>query len=185
MASLNLPVNIKKLLADQLATQQAEIIANTNAKAVETQVEVISQVIATQGVITADGDFTQALTQTLSDEVQGKITELTTVNGNIDTNVQAINTHVTAENDRVLANIPSNSPIKSIQRGYSSNGTVPIAPVNMDKTVVNMLSSVAMYRTGGVYGPYYYSSKVSLKSATELLVVSSQWSVEWEVIEYV
>jgi len=78
MASLSLPVNIKKLLADQ----QAAIIANTDAKATATNTEIANKATATQAVIVADGDVTQAT-----------LDAMTVVDGQLDNNVTAINNH--------------------------------------------------------------------------------------------
>ncbi len=185
MASLSNAVNFKKLLG----AQQNAINANVDAKATETKnhvttkndvtnAEIASKAVDTQNAIVTDGDITQA-----------QLTALTTVNGDINTEVQAINAHVTAENDRVLANIPSNSPVNTVQRGVVSNFTsinagyfINIASVNMAKStlVMNLTSANTtaqkVYVTGHLFSP------------TQIRVINIgtniQATISWEVIEY-
>jgi len=189
MASINLPINIKKLLADQ----QAAIIANTDAKTVETKAhittkatatntEIANKAIDTQNAVVADGDATQA-----------QLTALTVVNGDINTEVQAINNHVTAENDRVLANIPSNSPINSIQRGVhqltDNWDEVTINAVDMSKTQLNVYGVGASDSSASNYLSTELMPMVYLKDATTIYasrfsnIATSKYT--WEVIEYV
>lgn len=71
-----------------------------------------------------DSKITDARDQITSDtnEIDSALNGLVTVNGEIDTNVQAINTHVTTESDRVLSNItiPNFAPEADLS-GQSKN----------------------------------------------------------------
>lgn len=129
---LTTPANIKKMLdAQQLAinanvdVKAGETQAHVTTKANATNVEVANKATDTQNVIVADGDTTQ-----------GQLAALTLVNGDIDTNVQAINAHVTTENDRVLANIPSGEAATTdIHSPYSRIPTGALAGVILSITV--------------------------------------------------
>ncbi|MGL1956291.1 MAG: hypothetical protein OCD00_03090 [Colwellia sp.] len=160
--------NIPSLPVDNAALINAivnQINANTNTKATETQEAIV-----------ADGDITQE-----------KLNDLTTVNGDISTEVQAINQHVTDENNRVLANIPSNSPIKSIQRGVLSvsannlgSKSIAVSLVDRSKSFINILS---------VSGQSTNQPRFELTSPTEVTAIYSSSSntryAGWELIEYV
>jgi len=161
------PVDNTALVADIVS----QVNANTNTKAT-----------ATQAVVVADGDITQT-----------KLDDITTVNGDISTDVQAINTHVTSENDRVLANIPSNSPIKSLQRGvhqFNANWEeVTVNAVDMAKTQLNVYGVGASESTAGSYISTEVMPMVYLKDATT--IYANRYSnvgntkYTWELIEYV
>jgi hypothetical protein len=164
MASLSNPVNIKKLLD----AQQVAINENTNTKASAINVEVANKATDTQNAIVADGDVTQA-----------KLDGITTVNGDISNDVQAINAHVTTESERIIAATPS--PIKSVQRGtagisnaYSLN--VALSAVNPDKCNVSIYNQVGKFYVGSL-------------SANELVLTRLEYAayqaVSWEVVEYV
>ena len=163
--SVPVVVDNTALIADIVS----QINANTNAKAT-----------ATQAAVVADGDVTQA-----------QLATLTTVNGDISTDVQAINAHVTAENDRVLANIPSNSPIKSVQRGEAILSSVYwlepiISAVDVSKSFITF-SETNDYTTTTNAGRL--TVKGHIKSATSIYFSRAASAgvtrVQWEVIEYV
>lgn len=167
MSSSNIPsapIDNTALIADIVS----QINANTNTKAT-----------ATQAAIVADGDVTQA-----------KLDTLTTVNGNISTDVQAINEHVTSENDRVLANIPSNSPVKSIQRGnleYNIPGNgyydVVLAAVDVAKSSLSINGGIRFNEGDSMPVTEFFSSTV-LRIHNNLNAYANH-RVYWEVVEYV
>jgi hypothetical protein len=163
MASISNPVNFKKLLD----AQKVAINENTDTKANSINVEVASKATDTQNAIVADGDVTQA-----------KLDGITTVNGDISNDVQAINAHVTTEIERIIAATPS--PIKSIQRGmvtivnsYSKN--IVLGAVNPQKC------SVRIY--GGTN--FIISSMSENEMVIRRTAYATNQTVSWEVVEYV
>lgn len=76
MASINQPINIKKLLD----AQTTSINSNVDTQASATNVEVSNKAIDTQNAVVSDGDITQA-----------KLDSMTVVDGQLDNNVTAIN----------------------------------------------------------------------------------------------
>lgn len=165
--------NIPSLPVDNAALINAivnQINANTNTKATETQEAIV-----------ADGDITQE-----------KLNDLTTVNGDISTEVQAINQHVTDENNRVLENIPSSS-IKSIQRGEfsltSSWDEIPVSLVDISKTTLNIVSWGSTESNAGSYLTGELAPMAYLKDETTIYVSrftdTGTTRMKWELIEYV
>ena len=165
-----------------LVQQQELISANANKNALETRSKIEIQTEKIKSAVVADGDFTQeqiAIVETL-------LKEITTVNGSISTDVQAVNAHVTKENDRVLANIPEpkqSSVIKSIQRGsvsFKNDIRIKVSEVDLNKSFLNVVS------TGG--SSYQESTRVILMTSTEIKCYVGggyKGSVQWELIEYV
>lgn len=83
---------------------------------------------------------------------------------------------------RALA--PLSKTIKSIQRGHGVAGDITIAPVNPDKSVLNLLSAVGAHRSGsGFYAPTYIY--LTLKLIDSITINVSHESISWEIIEYV
>jgi hypothetical protein len=79
--------------------------------------------------------------------------------------------------------------IKSIQRGISAGGvtSVTISEVNIEKTYVNLLTTVAAGIAGSSGGLSFYGIVLSLSNSTTLLISrtgNSTIPVSWEVIEY-
>jgi len=170
----------------------AAVDGNVTAKAAVISTEVANKAIDTQNTVIADGDVTQA-----------QINAMTTVNGNLDTNVTAINDNtdakhvitdalVTSEADRVIAATPPpSSVIKSIQRGQSVlSGSywmnVAVAQVDMSKSFLTVTASND------------YSNSVNAGKLTPLVSLSSSVNIyiqrtsslgssriQWELIEYV
>lgn len=114
-----------------------------------------------------------------------------------------------------IASQPTNSPIKNIYRGvyngrYDDEATISIPAVNMDKTVVNMLSNVTAtsaaiaseyanrwYKFGRISTVYAYlssSTTLGVRNNVSVLKEDSSLSnlyrsggyiaIHWEVIEY-
>lgn len=124
--------------------------------------------------------------------VKSDVDDLTTVNGQISTEVQAINTHTSTEletvktfltgdavasENRLKAHINAKSAIRNIYR-VSSNGqrTFKIPAVNTEKTVVNVTSQT----TGTAYCYAYLQSSTQL--VTRMHGASTPINVE--IIEY-
>jgi hypothetical protein len=180
VSNISNPIDIGKLKSDIVS----QVIAHVNAKTTETKAHVTTKSTSVKTLVSTENDATQ---ETLG--------QLTTVNGQIDTNVQAVNTHVSAQADRVLANIPSNSPIKSIQRGVTTASSVTISPVNLAKSTIT--SSVAngynVKDSNYVDGLSTRTACATLASGTRISITqgNNPWSnygnptVAWEVIEYV
>ncbi|MCR9640808.1 hypothetical protein NB496_09210 [Vibrio alginolyticus] len=112
------------------------------------------------------------LAQSVSGDTQRVIDDLatlTTVNGEINSEVQAINAHTTAEISALVL-----SPVKNVYRISTSQNSKQIIPVvNMDKTVVNVLSY------GGSSSCY-----ANLVSDTEVYCRPNGYTMYMEVIEY-
>ncbi|MGR5276505.1 hypothetical protein ACPV5J_07490 [Vibrio rotiferianus] len=113
-----------------------------------------------------------SLAQTMATEFDA----ITAVNGEISTEVQAINAHTTAE----LGSL-SLSSIKNIYR-ISGSGNITIPEVDVTKTVLNKVSTYNGYISSGrmydSYATLVDSTTVSLKSPY------GSWKVYVEVIEY-
>lgn len=159
MAFLGSMVNISKLLAAQTAAINAAV-GNDG--------------ISTRNQLTASNNA-----------VDARLDAITAANGQIATDVLAINEHTTTQLGEL-----STSAIKSIQRGTtymttnSSEGAISIAAVNTSKTVVNNLGG-----RGRLFNEKNARTGIYLKNETTL-----QWEKEdhenhqyihWEVIEYV
>lgn len=143
---------------------------------------------ATQAAIVADGDVTQA-----------KLAEITTVSGGISTEVQAVNSHVTSESERVLAGVASNSVIKSIQRGVvtldSSINQVVVSQVDVNKSTLNFsyVNGHSFEGTLDSKSPMSISARGSLIDSTTIEFSKGRYMGEisafpkayWELIEYV
>lgn len=132
--------------------------------------------------------------------ISAKLDSLTTVNGQISTEVQAINTNtnikiaeaktaITSDVTTVLtAKIAAKRTIKSIQRGVSTGDVlVSISAVDPSKTVVNLLSNVVA--TNSERALAYVT--LGLLNSTQLEVKGrvfiGSWytpAIRWEVIEY-
>lgn len=145
--------------------------------------------------------------------VQQSLNDLSVVNGEISTEVQAINTHTTTKVDEIAAALAASentvvnavstkSAIKAIHRvSTTGNATVTIPAVNLSKTVVNVLSCsyISAYSAGSSTssGTKAGSTHAKMISETKLEVVGMvQYSyggsysseipvnMEIEVIEY-
>lgn len=94
-----------------------------------------------------------------------------------------------------ITNKPLISPIKSIQRGESSVGTVTISDVDLSKAKLNLLTTYSMWGNNGsgTYANAEIYVNIKLTSANTLevslvhtgTVVTPNVLVSWEVIEYV
>lgn len=104
---MSMPVNMAKLLSEQLAAQTALINANTDTKAGQTQTSVNEKAVATQNAVNAQSVATRNQLTADTNEVDAKLNSLTVVNGQIDTNVQAINGHTTNKSNDVVAHVSS------------------------------------------------------------------------------
>ncbi|WP_046030543.1 hypothetical protein [Vibrio vulnificus] len=129
-----------------------------------------------------------------------EIEALSVVNGEISTEVQAINAHTTNAVDTAKAaisqdvNLIPKSPIKNIYRGRiyntsASTGLITIPVVNMSKTVVNLIASKSMYGsvTGDPVPNWMYLELINentLKWDDDKYRSSAVTHFSWEVIEY-
>jgi dGTP triphosphohydrolase len=132
--------------------------------------------------------------------VKADVDDLTTVNGAISTEVQAINTHTTSAATEIkqamstsegriksTVNAKSLSAIRKIHRVTVSKYTteVTIPAVNVNKTVINVASVGAAAGKNGAYGLVTAERVVTLKSSTKLAITNSlPIDIAIEVIEY-
>ncbi len=174
MASINLPINIKKLLADQ----QAVIIANTNEKAVATQahvttradatnVEIANKAVDTQNAIVGDGDITQA-----------KIDALTVVNGDISTDVQAINGHTT-DVTSAISTLPQLAPDLNwpSSRGVSIVQYVSINSLDTSAGLTPILSLSGKFLVSLLYISSIAAGNAAVRLTIDGVVI---WDDEYE-----
>ncbi|WP_045392478.1 hypothetical protein [Vibrio rotiferianus] len=152
-----------------------------------------------QRVQNSNAELAQAVSTDTQNVIDG-VNALSVVNGEINSEVKAINGHTTQEvvNARTLTSselskIPT-SAIKNIYRGrtyYTSGetGQITIPSVNMSKTVVNLLSIVSTF--GDYNGnPQERWGWLELISANKLqhhfdkTYSSTPHYISWEVIEY-
>ena len=115
MSKVNNPIDIAQLTADIVN----QVNSNTDARTIETKADVATKATATQTVVAADGDVTQSQLDS----------NVTAINANTDAESLLAKNHVTAESDRILANIPEplgfapvvNLPLNT--NGLSDNGS--------------------------------------------------------------
>jgi len=118
VASINLPVNIKKLLANQ----QVEINANTDAKALSIKANTDAKTVETKSHITTKNTETKNLVSSENDATQNTLSGLGTA-ASLDANVLAINNHIDEELTQQLATLPSASALDfGSQREHFSYG---------------------------------------------------------------
>ncbi|EHT4939534.1 hypothetical protein KX909_000291 [Vibrio vulnificus] len=129
-----------------------------------------------------------------------EIEALSVVNGEISTEVQAINAHTTTAVDTAKVaisqdvNLIPKSPIKNIYRGRMYNtsvsqGLITIPVVDMSKTVVNLIATKGMYGsvTGDPVPVWMYLELINentLKWDDDKYRSSAETNFAWEVIEY-
>jgi len=132
--------------------------------------------------------------------VKSDVDDLTTVNGQISTEVLAINAHTSTEiananayTSSELSKLPK-SAIKNIYRGRTTykngeTGQITIPTVNTKKTVVNLLSIVSTYGNynGNAQERWGWLELVSsntLQHHFDKTYSSTPHYISWEVIEY-
>ena len=96
-----MPVNMAKILAAQLAAQTQAINANTDSKTGEVITTVGTKAGETQSLVNTAVSAVGQAVDTETQEIDNKLAQMTTVGGELDTNVTAINNHTTAETDEV------------------------------------------------------------------------------------
>lgn len=194
-------MTINVFMAPDLTTEMQPLL-DAMTKALEGKIQTTGR--ATQTALTSVKAEVNGVAADVA-EVQTDVNDLTTVNGKISTDVQAINQHT----DSALGALAV-SPIKNIYRGVYHNSsaneaTISIPAVNMDKTVVNMLSSVAATsaatyegrkkfgRASYIYAYLSSPKTLAMRNKVEVLkpddygnLYSESWYVpiHWEVIEY-
>ena len=136
---MNQMLNMQKLLSEQQAAIEASVDTTVEAKAMETKAHITSKITETKAHVTTKSTSVKALVSTENDETQAALGQLTTVNGQIDTNVQAVNAHVSTEAERVLASLGTESyPVyicksqgsHSYQNIHESFGGYPVQNLN-------------------------------------------------------
>jgi hypothetical protein len=111
-------VNIKKLNA----ALQLAIESRVDTKAAETQAHVTTKTTETKSHVTTKNTETKNLVTSETDAIDTQLDGMTTVNGQLDTNVQAINDHT----DSAIANIKSDVSLMS--------DTAPVNNINHSGT---------------------------------------------------
>ncbi|PIB17219.1 hypothetical protein [Vibrio rotiferianus] len=146
-----------------------------------------------------------ALAQTVSTDTQTVIdgvNALSVVNGEISTEVQAINAHTTQavtdlqqsvgtavsnSENRIKSTVNNKAAIKKVHRltvsAYTTSVTIPA--VNINKTMINVSGVGAAAGKGNTYGLVPVERMVTLQSSTKLSITSSlPIAISVEVIEY-
>ena len=191
MALMAPMVNMKKLLD----ASQVAIITNTEAKAAETQAHVTAKAADTKNSLLVDNAANFADVNGNTAALDIKLDSITTVNGNISTEVQAINSNTNTKIAEIKADIAAKGVVKSVQRGellftsVAKSQTVIITAVDLAKTVVNITQRYSE-EVGGSnrYTRPTAQAAVRLSDATTLTFQKAATyvvnTVSWEVIEY-